>query len=192
MVAEKKPSAIARLFGAGSKSDKNPPVDETAAPARPANAEIARPAGPAGDVMRKNREALESLLKNSREDVVRMAMGQASGEPVPAAPDVDPDEWKKAGPGAWRYNGEWENGTMHGQGKLVYADGWTYVGGWKSGTMDGQGSLTQADGTLYEGTWRNGRMNGLGKLTYPDGWSFIGNWKDGQISGQGTLIHPGK
>ena len=186
---EKKKGLLGRLFGSSDKPEAAPaPAEAATAPAvhtAPARPDIR------SDAMARNREALDALVRRSREDVVKMAMGQISGEAA-EAPIEDDDSWKKAGPSAWRYNGEWENGTMHGQGRMVYGDGWEYSGSWKGGVMDGQGTLVYPDTTRYEGQWRNGRMHGLGKLTYPDGWSFIGQWRDGVISGQGTLIHPGR
>ena len=186
---EKKKGLLGRLFGSSDKPEAEPaPAEAATTPA-----ERTAPERPdiRSDAMARNREALDALVRRSREDVVKMAMGQISGEAA-EAPIEDDDSWKKAGPSAWRYNGEWDNGTMHGQGRMVYGDGWEYSGAWKGGVMDGQGTLVYPDSTRYEGQWRNGRMHGLGKLTYPDGWSFIGQWRDGVISGQGTLIHPGR
>ena len=185
---EKKKGLLGRIFGSSDKPEEAAPAVE---PAPPVHAAPDRPEV-RSDAMARNREALDALVRRSREDVVRMAMGQISGTPADAAPAEEDDAWKKAGPSAWRYNGEWDNGTMQGQGHMVYGDGWEYSGAWKAGVMDGQGTLSYPDGTRYEGQWRNGRMHGLGKLTYPDGWSFIGQWRDGVISGQGTLIHPGR
>lgn len=186
---EKKKGLLGRLFGSSDKPEAEPaPAEAATTPAVRAAPE--RP-DIRSDAMARNREALDALVRRSREDVVKMAMGQISGEAA-EAPIEDDDSWKKAGPSAWRYNGEWDNGTMHGQGRMVYGDGWEYSGAWKGGVMDGQGTLVYPDATRYEGQWRNGRMHGLGKLTYPDGWSFIGQWRDGVISGQGTLIHPGR
>ena len=141
--------------------------------------------------VRQNREALDSLIKQSRADIVKMAMNQASGGGSTAKEVQDPDAWKKAGPNAWKYEGEWKDGNMHGQGRMQFADGWEYAGAFVMGTMHGQGTLVYPDTTAYEGQFKNGKMDGFGKLTYPDGWTFIGHWRDGQISGSGTLVNPG-
>ena len=134
-----------------------------------------------------NRNTLENLLGDSR--IEAEAAAKAS---VAEARATRRDAWQGQGPSAYRYQGEWLDGEMHGYGKLQYRDGWEYVGTWNQGTMDGQGRLVQADGSVYEGGWKGGRMHGLGKLTYPDGWTFTGQWKDGRISGQGELVAPGK
>lgn len=141
--------------------------------------------------VRQNRAALDSLIKQSRADIVKMAMNQASGGASTAKEVQDPDAWKKAGPNAWKYEGEWKDGNMHGQGRMQFADGWEYAGAFFMGTMHGQGTLVYPDTTVYEGQFKNGKMDGFGKLTYPDGWTFIGQWRDGHISGSGTLVNPG-
>ena len=141
--------------------------------------------------VRQNREALDSLIKQSRADIVKMAMNQASGGGSTTKKVQDPDAWKKAGPNAWKYDGEWKDGNMHGQGRMQFADGWEYAGAFFMGTMHGQGTLVYPDTTVYEGQFKNGKMDGFGKLTYPDGWTFIGQWRDGHISGSGTLVNPG-
>ena len=148
--------------------------------------------GNSANSVRQNRNALDSLIQQSRNDLVNMAMNQASGnDAAENQPEEDPDAWKKAGPNAWKYNGEWQNGTMHGQGRMTFADGWEYVGMWQNGLMHGQGTIVYPDGTSYEGQWRSGRMDGYGTLTYADGWKFVGQWRDGKISGNGTLVNPG-
>jgi len=141
--------------------------------------------------VRQNRDALDNLIKQSRADIVKMAMNQASGATDTPKEVVDKDAWKKAGPNAWKYEGEWQDGNMHGQGRMQFADGWEYAGAFVMGTMHGQGTLVYPDTTVYQGQFKNGKMDGFGKLTYPDGWTFIGNWRNGQISGSGTLVNPG-
>jgi len=175
---------LGKIFG----GKKNKPAVAAAAPARPA---LQRP-DVAATSMKDNRSALDNLLVASRQDVIKQAMAQASGQQGSVNIVGEEKDWREAGPNAWKYNGEWTSGTMSGQGKLEFADGWSYVGSWINGTMSGQGILTHPDGTKYEGQWVNGKMHGLGKLTYPDGWQFIGQWADGQIAGQGTLVHPGE
>ncbi|MFT7514065.1 MAG: hypothetical protein ACI9QL_003281 [Candidatus Omnitrophota bacterium] len=144
-----------------------------------------------GQNVRNNRQALDNLVKQSRADIVKMAMNQASGKASAPVEEVDPNAWKKAGPNAWKYDGEWKDGSMHGQGRMQFADGWEYAGAFVNGNMHGQGTLVYPDTTVYEGQFKNGKMDGFGKLTYPDGWSFVGTWRDGQISGSGTLVNPG-
>lgn len=165
-----------------------PPVRQN----QPALRDIRQGLAPQGNNVRQNRDALDELIKQSRKDIVNMAMNQASGNDTEPTADADPDAWKEAGPNAWKYNGEWHDGTMHGQGRMTFADGWEYVGMWERGVMHGQGTIVYPDGTKYEGQWRYGKMEGYGTLTYPDGWKFIGMWKAGKIHGSGTLVNPGR
>lgn len=184
---ESKGGLLNRLFGGGEKKAEAKPAGKVAAN-RP---DFERPDMGSSASMRQNRAALDNLLSSSRNDVIRQAMtGQ---EPSGSVTVVEEEaDWRDAGPDAWKYNGEWDGGTMSGQGHMEFADGWEYKGAWLNGVMNGQGTLNHPDGTRYEGQWRNGQMHGLGKLTYPDGWAFIGQWIDGKIAGQGTLINPGE
>jgi hypothetical protein len=94
-------------------------------------------------------------------------------------------------PGAgWKYEGQWNNGAMDGQGTITYPDGWRYEGEWRNGQISGVGTLYHPDGWTYRGEWRNGRMDGRGTLTYPDGWVYVGEWREGHMHGEGELIHP--
>ena len=61
-----------------------------------------------------------------------------------------------------KYEGEWKDGKMHGQGKLSFLDGRKYEGEWKNGNEHGQGTKTYNDGGKYEGEWRKGIVwNGM-------------------------------
>ena len=49
------------------------------------------------------------------------------------------------------YNGQWQNGTPHGRGRVEYDDGSTFVGSFVAGQRSGQGTQTSPDGHRYEG-----------------------------------------
>jgi hypothetical protein len=54
------------------------------------------------------------------------------------------------------YEGEWQGGLYHGQGKVVYPT-WSYVGEWSQGEMHGYGMRMDAAGTLVDkGRWGKG------------------------------------
>lgn len=187
-----------RLFsGSSDSATQVEPTPVAPAPGPLGDLAGSLPTRPSVDAanIRRSRTELEDLIAKSREEVTRQTTtGQTEvigGESIPAGFDLDPDAWKQAGPNAWKYQGEWKDGTFAGQGHLQYADGWEYRGAFKQGKMEGMGVLNLPDGTQFEGLWRNGQMHGVGKLTYPDGWVYIGQWIDGKISGRGTLIHPG-
>ena len=190
-----KASFLGRLFGrkgpeeeAANGEHPNASLVTTGVPSREAEPTPASRAGesvelPVRPAVRANRQALEDLVAGSR-GAAEVASAAKEGAATRGAPPT-------GGPSAYRYQGEWHQGQMHGYGKLTYGDGWEYVGAWVNGSMEGQGRLVQPDGSIYEGGWKAGQMHGLGKLTYADGWTFTGQWRDGHISGQGELVHPG-
>ena len=84
------------------------------------------------------------------------------------------------------YDGEWENGTKHGQGTYTYAQGGSYEGEWDSNMRSGYGVNTWPNGDRYAGNWANNQRNGKGKFTYADGGKYSGGWEDDMRSGQGV------
>ena len=85
-----------------------------------------------------------------------------------------------------KYEGEWFNDKMNGQGKMLYTDGSIYEGGfvnnikhgfgtyiWK--TKEGQGKM------YYVGEFKNDIMDGKGKL-YSGGKILEGIWKNGEYT----------
>lgn len=94
-----------------------------------------------------------------------------------------------SGPHAWaRYEGDWRNGTQHGQSVFVHANGDRYVGEWVDGSMNGNGVMTYASGDVYDGEWQMDYWHGRGVLTCADGSSYDGNWQHGEGHGLGVLI----
>ena len=87
-------------------------------------------------------------------------------------PCVNPDsivtecKGTKIFPNGDKYEGEWKNNKMHGQGTYTYADGEKYVGEYKDGQVNGQGSYVWASGAKYEGEWKDDKMHGsmIGRL----------------------------
>lgn len=63
-------------------------------------------------------------------------------------------------PGGQRYEGEMQNGKMHGKGKMI-----------------------SPDGTRYEGDWINGLPHGFGTMTWPGGFVETGRWEKGIFKG---------
>ena len=139
-----------------------------------------------GDGLMFNRDELTRLVAESRKAAETISIPPPS--PVKKWTE---ENWKDAGPNAWRYSGMLKDGAMNGRGKLTCRDGWEYVGDWRDGLMHGSGTLKFPDGSFYEGNWENGRMHGEGTLVYPDGWQFVGQWANGKILGEGVLVHPG-
>ena len=113
------------------------------------------------------------------------------------------------------YQGEWKNGSYHGQGIYTWTSGTQYVGEFKGGLMHGQGTMTYTDGRFVEGKFIDGDLTGKGKLTYLNGdiyegefewftWSYdiegfgkmryadgsiyAGQWKDSKKNGKGLVV----
>jgi hypothetical protein len=78
-----------------------------------------------------------------------------------------------------RYEGEFHEGLMHGQGVMRYGDGRVYSGKWRYGREEGQGEMTWPDGKRYSGQWRGGEPHGQGVLTLPDGYRMEGRFENG-------------
>ena len=79
------------------------------------------------------------------------------------------------------YDGEWNDNSRHGQGKMTYPSGEIYIGAWKDNKKNGNGKMTYSNGNIYEGEWVNSEMNGQGKMTFPDGETHTGIWKDDKL-----------
>ena len=88
------------------------------------------------------------------------------------------------------YEGEFEDGKVHGQGTYTWSDGTMYEGAFESGLPHGEGRLTWPSGATYEGNFTAGRINGHGTLTWPDGTTYTGDFVDERREGTGTLTLP--
>lgn len=89
-----------------------------------------------------------------------------------------------------RYEGMVEAGRMHGQGKLVHANGSTYTGSFRAGDYDGRGAYKSMHYT-YEGEWKADRPHGVGKIVYALGGSYEGEWLNGEFHGKGVALYAG-
>ena len=93
-----------------------------------------------------------------------------------------------------RYEGEWEDGEMHGTGTLKISR--IFGGNMSSyGLVPFPFSWKLIDQGKYEGEWKNGKEHGKGirffraGLMNNDIGKYEGEWKDGKYHGQGTLIY---
>ena len=66
-----------------------------------------------------------------------------------------------------KYDGEKKGAWLrHGTGKYTYEyEGFSYDGDWEDGSKHGDGKFTLPDGSVYEGAWAAGKRHGLGTLT---------------------------
>ena len=64
-------------------------------------------------------------------------------------------QWKNGS----KYFGEWENGTMHGEGTYTFGigkgEGDRYVGEYRNGIRSGKGIYTWSNGERYVGDFKN-------------------------------------
>jgi hypothetical protein len=115
-------------------------------------------------------------------------------------------------PDRTRYEGEWRNSCIHGQGSLTSADrreeydgefflgvrsgqgrqssmtfGTVFTGKWYENRRSGRGELIEPEG-VYRGDFMDGQMTGInGEYAYVDGQNYRGGWLNGMYDGFGVL-----
>lgn len=115
------------------------------------------------------------------------------------------------------YEGNWEEGMMHGKGRLTSRDGsvyegdfsmgqrtglakmisdegyYFYTGEFEDGAYHGKGTLRSKAGDQFEGEFERGMMRqGKGKMVLEEGFIYEGEIFDGAPSGYGKQYHPNK
>jgi len=88
------------------------------------------------------------------------------------------------------YEGFFEDGQCHGEGRGVSMAGDVFQGNFKYDVMDGYGFYMWNDGRIFEGDWKQGRKNGLGRYFWCDGKVYDGEFKDNECHGKGKLFYP--
>eukprot|EP01094_Clydonella_sp_ATCC50884_P025800 TRINITY_DN690_c0_g1_i3.p1 TRINITY_DN690_c0_g1~~TRINITY_DN690_c0_g1_i3.p1 ORF type:complete len:1083 (+),score=200.50 TRINITY_DN690_c0_g1_i3:162-3410(+) len=90
--------------------------------------------------------------------------------------------------GAFKYEGWWRLGTMHGSGMLISdTTNHYYFGEFNENAKHGVGSFVCPTGK-YAGEWKDDQPDGLGIFEYVNGSVYCGQWKDGLRCGRGTLV----
>lgn len=87
-----------------------------------------------------------------------------------------------------RYEGEWSNDKMHGEGVFVHATGVRYEGQWINGKQHGFGTLTFPSGAMYVGGWEDGLRHGKGVMLSVNGGKYDGDFVRGMQHGKGILL----
>jgi len=78
--------------------------------------------------------------------------------------------------GELEINGNYENSTLCGQGKMFFFDGDIYNGKWKSDLRHGLGKMEYANGFIYEGEFDANYRDGHGKMIFPNKAEYDGEW----------------
>lgn len=80
------------------------------------------------------------------------------------------------------YDGEWDEGEMHGHGYFHWKDGTSYNGEYQHGRKHGIGTFTYLSRKQYQGEWAAGKQNGRGKLLDANGNTLReGVWREGVL-----------
>ncbi|KAH7815608.1 putative 1-phosphatidylinositol-4-phosphate 5-kinase [Monocercomonoides exilis] len=109
-------------------------------------------------------------------------------EPVP----IEPTSGVFVFPSGATYDGQVmnfpEKGLMR-HGKGIFVDGPVrYEGDWVEDVMEGEGFFTREGGSSYQGSFKHNTYNGEGTYTWPDGATYTGGWLDGKMHGRGKYI----
>ena len=84
-----------------------------------------------------------------------------------------------------RYEGFWENDSMHGKGIYYWKTGGRYEGEFQYGQIQGFGKRVYSSGNSYEGNFVNNRKEGRGLMKFKNGDEYEGEWKDDDMHGAG-------
>lgn len=83
------------------------------------------------------------------------------------------------------YNGDINEGELHGKGTMRRMDGDLYEGSFAHDNPNGFGVAHTRSGK-YEGEWKAGKREGKGKMEFVLGGTYEGEWKDNRFHGLGT------
>ena len=89
-----------------------------------------------------------------------------------------------------RYQGGFQNGRFHGQGRFVEKSGRIFEGSFVEGYATGPGVVVMADGNKIEGEFKGGYVVGKAKRTAPNGDLYEGEFRQFQADGQGVYTRP--
>lgn len=86
------------------------------------------------------------------------------------------------------YRGMFKDNKYNGQGEQTFPNGEKRVGEFKDGDFS-KGVVTYPNKTKYEGDFKKDEPHGKGKLTYELGTTYEGDFEHGMYHGQGRLIY---
>jgi len=75
---------------------------------------------------------------------------------------------------------------------LTLSYGKKYEGEFKNGQISGEGTFSWPDMRSYKGEWENGKKNGYGTYTLPDGKKYVGEFLYGKLLNATVFSEGGK
>ena len=92
-----------------------------------------------------------------------------------------------------KYEGNFAQGKISGNGKLTGNNGDEFQGNWTESewnvlSFTGKGTMHLENGSQYSGDFTDGKFNGNGKFTFSNQSPLIGNWKMGSFNGEGKVF----
>ena len=87
-----------------------------------------------------------------------------------------------------KYEGEFLNGKITGNGKYYWANKCTYEGEFLDGKMHGQGVYKWPEGDMYTGHYVNNLREGYGEYIRENGKKYKGEYKGGKPHGKGIIF----
>lgn len=92
-----------------------------------------------------------------------------------------------------RYEGEFQNDQINGEGTFRWSNGDKYIGQMKNGKMHGKGKYYYKEsGQVYDGYYSNGKKQGNGKIIYPNQKELEIMFNEGKASGIGIYTKAGE
>ena len=87
------------------------------------------------------------------------------------------------------YEGQCQNGLMHGNGIFVWPNGVKYTGEFICNSMTGEGVYEWPNMSKYSGQVLNGKRHGVGVFENAAGQVYSGEWMNGQRCGRGLFYY---
>ena len=91
----------------------------------------------------------------------------------------------------YKYRGQLKDTKIDGKGEFKWPDGRQYFGEFFQGTMNGNGKLIFTDKykgkAIYQGNFLVNHFHGKGKLIWSNGDIYTGNFENGHYEGKGVF-----
>jgi hypothetical protein len=88
------------------------------------------------------------------------------------------------------YRGGVKGTNLHGRGEYI-AKSFRYEGEFNEGVKHGQGKYAWENGNRYEGPFADDRPNGVGRYFFANGDTYNGEVKNGALTGRGIYVTKG-